>query len=495
MKTMLKLSVLLLFCAGAVYAGVRAAEFKVQGPVLTVTATPDHAAIFVDGDFAGCASPERTLSNLQPGKHAVKAIADGYVTGTKIVQLDGEDRTVTLELAPVEKASLSLASTPPGATVIVDGHDRGRTPLTLPDLAPGRHAVEFILTNYIPQLRHVSSASGKNLELTADLQHRQEMAYRARMKNDPGEIAVYNDLAELLFVLGRFDEAADMYVRGYIATGKYEKRDRSNGKNAKKLEAGPLARHLDSKRVFDNLHNLAMLKAIESGEDSPLLLKKAKSIPWAQYKDQYFTAFENLAEKNRDNPELQLELLDICAKARLYDRVGKYAVSFTGYQKANRLQCLKVLRLVEAAAKVAPQDQQPQLLESWRKLLAFSKPKLEKSAYAADYFMMQARLAKATKNRPEELKASRAAIKYQKNARIANSWRLDLANLYHQDRQQEEYVKLLQAISESKVRNDPSVIRADKLLEEIRKAEKPAPEKPAVEKPTPEKEKPTAPKP
>lgn len=41
-----------------------------------------------------------------------------------------------------QTGTLTLESTPPGSTVLVDGAERGTTPLTL-DVAPGTHSVQF----------------------------------------------------------------------------------------------------------------------------------------------------------------------------------------------------------------------------------------------------------------------------------------------------------------------------------------------------------------
>ncbi|MBR2839401.1 MAG: PEGA domain-containing protein [Kiritimatiellae bacterium] len=48
---------------------------------------------------------------------------------------------------------VSITSQPSGASVVVDGRDRGTTPVTLFDLAPGRHHVKYRLAGYVDRDR------------------------------------------------------------------------------------------------------------------------------------------------------------------------------------------------------------------------------------------------------------------------------------------------------------------------------------------------------
>jgi len=45
-------------------------------------------------------------------------------------------------------ASLSIASTPPAATVVIDGVPRGVSPISIQDIGPGEHSVELVLQGY-----------------------------------------------------------------------------------------------------------------------------------------------------------------------------------------------------------------------------------------------------------------------------------------------------------------------------------------------------------
>ena len=59
---------------------------------------------------------------------------------------------------------VSVTSQPAGATVIVDGRDRGVTPLMLFDLTPGRHHLKFRLAGYCERDRFVDTTEGPFVE-------------------------------------------------------------------------------------------------------------------------------------------------------------------------------------------------------------------------------------------------------------------------------------------------------------------------------------------
>jgi len=70
---------------------------------------------------------------------------------------------VSVAADPVQ-TRVSIASQPSGATVVVDGRDRGTTPVTLFDLAPGRHHLKFRLAGYVERDRFFSTDEGPFIE-------------------------------------------------------------------------------------------------------------------------------------------------------------------------------------------------------------------------------------------------------------------------------------------------------------------------------------------
>ena len=73
---------------------------------------------------------------------------------------------LALSLTAEEKVQVrvNVTSQPSGATVIVDGQDRGTTPIALYDLKPGRHHLKFRLAGYCERDRFFNTSEGPFIE-------------------------------------------------------------------------------------------------------------------------------------------------------------------------------------------------------------------------------------------------------------------------------------------------------------------------------------------
>ncbi len=69
----------------------------------------------------------------------------------------------------VDAASMHFETRPPGARVILDGRDIGRTPTDVPAISVGRHAVRFELDGYVTWSTTVTTSSGKQTRVTASM--------------------------------------------------------------------------------------------------------------------------------------------------------------------------------------------------------------------------------------------------------------------------------------------------------------------------------------
>jgi tetratricopeptide (TPR) repeat protein len=108
------------------------------GPAtLAVQSDPPEANLLVDGALVGRTPYQGTL---QPGEHSVAVELAGHQRQErKVVSREGRDATVSFALAPLPKQpALAVDSEPVGAIVLLDGKERGRTPL-IAVVSPGRH--------------------------------------------------------------------------------------------------------------------------------------------------------------------------------------------------------------------------------------------------------------------------------------------------------------------------------------------------------------------
>ena len=135
---------------------------------LEVDSSPRGAEVYVDGRREG----KTPLSlAVRPGRHEVELRLPGYAPYRATVNArPGERVRVFARLVPEPKKEgvLSVASSPQGAEVYVDGALRGRTPLAL-RLPEGRYQVELRLPGYAPYRVEVRVREGERAQVFARL--------------------------------------------------------------------------------------------------------------------------------------------------------------------------------------------------------------------------------------------------------------------------------------------------------------------------------------
>lgn len=110
-------------------------------PQIQVETDPAGAAVYCDGKSYGNAPA--LLKGLMPGSHIVAAEKDGYRTERKQINVsEGERSTVNVKLKQVS-ALVIIQTDPEGAEVEIDGVARGKTPLLITNLAPGKYRVKL----------------------------------------------------------------------------------------------------------------------------------------------------------------------------------------------------------------------------------------------------------------------------------------------------------------------------------------------------------------
>lgn len=107
---------------------------------LVVQSRPEGAQVKIDGEVKGVTPLTVRLDKgahvleVQSGKSEPRVIPlmiQGGVQTSQYVELSGTAAT----------GSLEIVSQPAGARIIVDGQNRGTTPMTIRDLSPGEHSV------------------------------------------------------------------------------------------------------------------------------------------------------------------------------------------------------------------------------------------------------------------------------------------------------------------------------------------------------------------
>jgi len=134
---------LVVFAAGGFFA-YRWLVPAVQQPAtgtLTIESQPAGLAVRIDGTSRGV-TPLKTA--LSPGQHQVEIETGAQPRVIPITITAGGQVSQYIE-APAAPATgrLQVTTQPPGATVLVDGEQKGTSPVLVADLAIGRHRVEL----------------------------------------------------------------------------------------------------------------------------------------------------------------------------------------------------------------------------------------------------------------------------------------------------------------------------------------------------------------
>jgi hypothetical protein len=117
---------------------------------------PPGSEVLVDGAAVG-STPLTT--QLKPGRHVVEFRRRKATRTLEINVAAGQSVVGHLDWTAKRTGDLQVQSDPPGAKVLIDGKERGVTPLTVGDLAVGSHAVV---------LESASGTVRRTVDVTAD---------------------------------------------------------------------------------------------------------------------------------------------------------------------------------------------------------------------------------------------------------------------------------------------------------------------------------------
>jgi PKD repeat protein len=171
------------------------AQVKTTGS-LSVSSTPSGASVYIDTVYQG--TTPVTIPQLAPGSHTVQLTLTGYtdysgrVTVTAgptshlnipLTQNPSPSITIptssgsigsTIPTSSGSIGSLQISTNPSGATIILDGRNKGNTPATFSDLSTGSHKINFTKSGYWDFSQDITVAAGKttpvNVNLVARLQ-------------------------------------------------------------------------------------------------------------------------------------------------------------------------------------------------------------------------------------------------------------------------------------------------------------------------------------
>jgi len=121
---------------------------------LLVRSTPAGARVSIDGRDAGVTPA--VVRDLARGSHSVRVTRDGYIAEERriVIAPRREAVSITVPLSPAVATNgrfvgdLTVQSRPTGAKVFLDGKLIGMTPLSIPAVRAGEHAVRLEYDGY-----------------------------------------------------------------------------------------------------------------------------------------------------------------------------------------------------------------------------------------------------------------------------------------------------------------------------------------------------------
>jgi hypothetical protein len=123
------------------------------------------ADVFLDGRRVGTTPYQAT--DLAPGTHSVRLEKAGYKPWEKRVDL-AKQPVVRAKLTAAG-ATLRVEASVPGARVLLDGEEKGTTPLELSNVAPGRHQLAVSADGYENHTETVEVERGGKRDIKIDL--------------------------------------------------------------------------------------------------------------------------------------------------------------------------------------------------------------------------------------------------------------------------------------------------------------------------------------
>jgi hypothetical protein len=129
---------------------------------LSVNSTPAGATVQIEGQAGQWQSPQ-IIGPLSPGNYKVTISKPGYAPETRTVQVyAGSRASFDIRMNPV-KGWITVAGSPAGASVLVDGKDTGRvTPVELM-LDPAVHTLTIRKSGYLESSTDIKLAAGQSV--------------------------------------------------------------------------------------------------------------------------------------------------------------------------------------------------------------------------------------------------------------------------------------------------------------------------------------------
>jgi hypothetical protein len=169
-------------------SAIREPQSEIEKGRLLVRSTPAGARVFVDGKEKGLTPA--VVRGLTQGAHRIRVMRDGFASEDRRIVITSARPSQSMTI-PLERASnaasarnaslvpasgsrfiggLTVVSRPPGASVFLDGKNLGTTPLSVPGIAAGSHAIRLEYDGYHRWTSAIRVVANEQNRVTASLE-------------------------------------------------------------------------------------------------------------------------------------------------------------------------------------------------------------------------------------------------------------------------------------------------------------------------------------
>ncbi len=139
----------------------------------SISSSPSGANVYFDGSYKGTTPLTVEVSSTGTPGHTIRLTLSGYQEWSQYYSgnpSDGQTIYVSASMTPVQNyGSITVTSSPSGATAVLDGSNSQITPCTFHNVVPGSHTIQVTKSGYSTWSTTTSVSAGLNTQVYASL--------------------------------------------------------------------------------------------------------------------------------------------------------------------------------------------------------------------------------------------------------------------------------------------------------------------------------------
>jgi serine/threonine-protein kinase len=128
---------------------------------MTVSSVPSGATVEIEGVSGQDGQTPLLIGSLAPGKYKVRLHKRGYAAETRVVEVSSGKRAAVEVNLTATQGSLTISSTPAGASVWIGGKDTGQLTPAQFTLDPAAYTIELHKDDYLDESAEINITAGQ----------------------------------------------------------------------------------------------------------------------------------------------------------------------------------------------------------------------------------------------------------------------------------------------------------------------------------------------